>query len=381
MNTVCFIAPLSSPKRRTRLAKMISFFQERNCNVSFVGWDRIAGEGKANGSDNVSARWILRGGGYQSKLARLMYPIWMLVVFFYVLRNRNEKNYFCLGWETAFPALLAAWFTGAKIVFDDADRFSLILRLPPLINRLLVYLEKWASKKALIHLIPGWSRYEWRGQNMLILRNTPSSLDFKNANERPCEIRAPAGALVLYANGWLGQTRGAGIFLRLLNLAQDRNLNVYMLVAGRVDSEDGFALVSHPLVQFFGELPQAEALALYKHCDVALTYYDPTVLINRKAESNKWGDCVFFRKPFIVNSEVETASQFVNCGAAFSVAYDDVEGLYFLLSELFHDFLKIEYAEKSLGAVASDFPVFDEQLIRILNIFERGYDAAVSSIN
>lgn len=347
---------------------MVNTFIAEGARIAFHGWERLNGEAKefAWRAPAVSEATILRGGGYASKRARAMYPLWMIAVFLRTLSLGQRQTIFCLGWETAFPALIAARFTKSLIIFDDADRFSLLFKLPRLLNHMLQRLEHWASREAWIHIVPGFSRYEWRSDNMLALRNTPLRKDFEAARAKNGCTRE--SRLVIYANGWLGETRGAPIFLALAERLRSKDLPVQIVIAGRVDSAAGEALIAHPLVSYHGELDQLDALALYVDSDVVLTYYDPAIPINRKAESNKWGDCVYFGVPFIVNSEVETAESLVNAGAAFAAPYHDIDALENLISQLMDDRRLIEAASARLAGFKADYPVFDAQLINLLGL-------------
>lgn len=367
MSQITFIAPLPAFAKRTRLAKMLAALRTRNTTVRFYGWERVTGELAAlkNTDPDVVEKTILRGGGYASGKARLMYPVWMIVVFWRVLLLGRGKVVFCLGWETAFPARLAATFTGAQIVFDDADRFSMILKLPGPLHKMLQRLEHWTSRKCALHIVPGMARYSWLHDTMLVLRNAPLTVDFEAA--RAAAPARPDHALVLYANGWLGQTRGAPVLLAALNGLQARGVDVAMIIAGRVDSPDGEALIAHPLVTYLGEVTQTTALAQYPAADVTLTLYDPAVPINRLAESNKWGDCVFFDTPFIVNAEVSTAQNFADAGACWQVPYHDTDGMVDLLSQLADPAIRAPVIA-ALANFKDHYAPFDQQLA---NVFDR----------
>lgn len=328
------VAPVSAIRKRPRLAKMVPVFLEMGYAVWLHGWERLQGECRdfAWTGSQVHEAPILRGGGYVSRKARAMYPLWMIVVFLHVLKLGRKKIFFCLGWESAFPALLASKLTSSTVVFDDADRFSLLLRLPGPAHRLLVALERWTSRNCLAHLVPEWSRYEWHHSGMKLLRNTPTTLDFQRAQE--IAPPRPTADFVVYVNGWLGETRGAPIFLDLMQRLVDHNPRIKMIAAGWTDCDAGRKLFQLPNVRFDGELSTEAALALYHSCDVVLTYYDPDVTINRRAASNKWGDCIFLGKPFIVNFEVETARPLITLGYGYAIPYKDVDGLLALVETL-----------------------------------------------
>lgn len=372
--TIYVIAPGSAIRKRTRLAKMIPVFLSEGHRVNFIGWERLNGEREqfAWHDERVSEQSILKGGGYVSKAARAMYPLWMLAVFFKVLFLGRNKLLFCLGWETAFPALLATFFTGSRIVFDDADRFSMIIRLPGPAHRLLTGLERWTSYRALAHLVPGFTRYEWHHPRMMLLRNTPTTQDFARARELGRE--RVAGDYVLYVNGWIGETRGASVFLELMKRLRERRPGVKMIAAGWTDCDAGRELFTMPNVTFHGELPPDEALALYYVSDVVLTYYDPAVPINRKAESNKWGDCIFLDKPFIANSEVETARGLCDNGFGFGVAYHDIDGLVGLVERLASASGAEVVESPGREQIRAEYLPFDVVIRRILSIVEKGSD-------
>lgn len=368
MATIVFLAPLPAIRKRTRLVKMASLIRARGDELLFVGWERENGEAGALRSPDPGIREtvILRGGGYASRWTRLFYPLWMAAVFLRTLRLGRDKALFCLGWETAFPAYLASRFTGARVIFDDADRFSMIVRLPGPLHRWLEALERWTSHSVALHLVPGFSRYDWRHERMLELGNSPLLADMERARATPPS--RPGGALVVYANGWIGESRGAPVFLRALDLIEARNLDIRMVIAGRVTGPGARELIEHPRATFLGEVSQSEALAWYEAVDVLLTYYDPVVPINRTAESNKWGDAVFFGTPFIVNAEVETAASFVAEGAAWAVPYEDAGALVDLLDALSRDHARIREAAEKLAGFRTSYRVFDERMTEILDM-------------
>lgn len=372
---IYFFAPLPAFSKRTRLAKMVPLFLQHGYSLNLYGWERQVGElGELKWNDSrVCETAILKGGGYVSSLARLMYPIWMAAVFFKVLFLGRKKVLFCLGWETAFPAVMASLLTGSKVIFDDADRFSMIVNLPDPFDKAIRWLERWTSRRSFLHLIPGWARYDWYDNNMFVLRNSPSSADFSRA--KSSGFLKDSESLKVYINGWVGDTRGAPIFLKALNMLSNYEDKIVFHIAGRVDSAEGELLVRHDSSIFYGEIPQFEALAIYASSDVVLTFYDPAIEINRQAESNKWGDCVFFGTPFIVNSEVATAKTFTSSGGAWEVEYSDVNGLVNLLVYLCRNRAALKAASKAMAAHIDNYPIFDTQISKIIRLIE--YERAV----
>lgn len=362
------IAPLSTVSLRARLVKMMPVLKARGLDVVFYGWERVEGESRKNDDLLVKEEIILSGGGRYTKLARVMYPMWMVAVFLKALRFRREDVLLCLGWETAFPALLASYFTGSKILFDDADRFSLILNLPRPLKALVQALERWTSKRVARHIVPGFGRYEWRGQNMVVLRNAPISADYEKVVALPRRVSV-SGELVVYVNGWLGETRGLAIILEVARLAIERGTQIKVILAGRLGGPSSEALAALKNVDYRGRLGINDALKIYREVDLVFSYFDPKIPINRLAESNKWGDCVFLNVPFVANSEVKTAEPFVEAGAAISVPYSDAEGLFRVLDGLASDAGCLEAFRTALRKFEGDYKPFDLAVGDIIDSF------------
>lgn len=364
------IAPFSTIARRSRLTKMMPVLKAKGLAPIFYGWERVVGEAQGSEDKVVEERIILRGGGNNTRRARLMYPLWMVAVFWLTLRLGRRANLFCLGWETAFPALIASRFTGARVIFDDADRFSLIISLPRPLHRLVQALERWTSRRVDLHIVPSFARYEWRGQNMMVLRNVPVRSDYERARGK--KAQTSTAGLVVYVNGWFGETRGGPIFIEMMKKAADRNLPIRMILAGRLAGPACEKLAAQPNVEYRGKLELVEALKLYREADLVLTYFDPAIPINRLAESNKWGDCVFLDVPFIVNSEVETAASFVRAGGAMTVPYHDVDGLLELLAPLAEQPARLAPYRNALRHLEEEYQPFDTAFGVLIDSFLAG---------
>jgi hypothetical protein len=364
-NALYIYAPLGALRKRNRLAKIANICLQMDVPIVFFGWERTRGEHPRFrfNDDKVQEFILLRGGGYATSLARAMYPIWMMVVFLAVLRRRRGDVCLCLGWETAFPALIASKVTGCRIIFDDADRFSMSIKFPKIIRRWLEPLEEWASRSAELHIVPSLSRYSWKCSSMLELKNTPTRLDLANAISYSVPRNPGDSVFTVYINGWINWDTGSPTFLKAISLLSNRReTRIRFILAGRVVSPEGEALKNHPSVEYLGDLPRERALAQYFHSDLVLTFYDPSVPINRYAESNKWGDCVFTLTPFVVNSEVETAQRYIRAGVATCIPYADSEGLADLISLLSRDPGRMTAMRASAELLRDTTGYFDDQL-------------------
>ena len=361
---VYMVAPVPILARRTRLKKQADILISRGFAIRFFGWERISGEAAPhlNEIENIQGNIILHGGGYASRLTHFHYLFWIVKVFFKVLKLPRGATIFCLGFESAFPALIASKLRNSQIIFDDADRLSMILSLPRPLSVVIQRLEKWVSYHAAVHLIPGFSRYDWESEKMRLLRNSPNRTDFELAATFP--IRKRGEVFTLYANGWIGETRGAPIFLDLMKRLSKGPFLLKLI--GRGDGSAYKELTQLPNVEATGEVPQIEALTGYREADLVLTFYDPKIPINRQAESNKWGDCVYLGLPFVVNSEVKTAIPFLAHGGCFAVRYYDVKALEMLVRRLASNKKEMDKARNDILKLRQNFLPFDESLEEIL---------------
>ncbi|MCX7799467.1 MAG: hypothetical protein N2109_03900 [Fimbriimonadales bacterium] len=163
--------------------------------------------------------------------------------------------------------------------------------------------------------------------------NYPLSSDLKEAEAialaRGYRREPP---FTLYVNGWLAPTRGLEALAGALRVYQGQPFRV--LMAGRIDPSvpQAARLLEHPFVEHLDELTPAESLALYHRSHACLTFYDPSVAINRLAESNKWGDCVLTGCAILVNEEVATARPYLEAGGAAAVPYGEPGALAALLA-------------------------------------------------
>lgn len=356
------IAPLSSVSKRVRLFKITKFLNNQGVNnFIHVGWERIEGESmESHLPFNIKKKIILKGGGYGGNKIKSMYFLWILKVFFYSFSIKKENIVWALGFESAFPLLLASKIKGFRVYFDDADRFSMLFSFPYYITKILNKLEKITSRHVYKHIIPVKERYDFNSKKFFLLTNTPSKSEIDTAQclfKQKTWIKAK---VVININGWLGKGRGMNIALKLYEALED--LDVGFILAGKLDCEDAISLSLKKKVQYIGKVTNAEALASFFASDFVFTYYDPAIKINRFAASNKWGDAIKTGVGIIVNNEVITAKHLMDKNITIVHPYSDYNGLANDIRELFNNVNKIEFIKKNIDLFQDSIPYFEEQL-------------------
>lgn len=354
------IYPLSSLKKRTRLAKLAEVATNMGITVTSWCWERLPGEAKDDLALPLGEKHVLlRGGGWSNPNLKYWYFLWMLRVFWGTLRTRPQKTVYCLGFESAFPVWVASWLTKTTYIFDDADRFSMIIRLPGPLQTLLRYLERKTSENSMTHIIPGKERYEFTNAKQFVIKNTPDKETIEKSKH--ITVPRPDPQLVIYVNGWLKATRGISTLIKVAEQLQ-ANTKIHFLVAGSLEDEAAKQFVKLSNVTYLGQVDNATALAGYRSCDLVFTFYDPAIPINKYAESNKWGDALFFGIPVIVNDEVLTADFLRKSNACISVPYHDSTQLTTLLLGFANDTTALSKLRSSITQLRKEIKFFDEEI-------------------
>lgn len=356
------LAPVSAISRRTRLYKIVTHLHRKGwSDLSFCGWLRAPGEEEEKYiSFPVRKRYLIKGGGYGGRVTRLLYLVWVIKAFFAALRFRRGSVIWALGWESAFPAVLASKIKNLDVIFDDADRFSLIFSLPGLLGKIIAALEKWTSHNSLLHLIPGIARYDFESGKFYELKNTPSAIEVQIAEDIYKKREWPRADLVINVNGWLGSDRGIPVICKVAKELQ--NENIKFIVAGKPDCQEALEFISLKNVEYIGKVSNAEALASYFASDYVFTYYNPKTKINRLAESNKWGDAIKIGVGVIVNSEVRTASYLAASEAGIFLPYEDVDALAENLRYLIKNKNNVTRHKENILKLSGRFDFFEDQL-------------------
>jgi len=356
------IAPISALSKRTRVKKVAKIFHENGFELFHLGWERNKGESEEDLNFGINKKIIIHGGGYGGRFTRFLYILWIIKVsIFLIMRGNDFTHIYCLGLESALPAVFLN-FKKKKIIFDDADRLILILSLPQIITKTIEKLEKITSQKSFVHIIPNKERYNYKTSKMVVLKNTPDEEEFKKA--RSLIINFNRKKLNVYINGWLGKLRGVPIFLEVAKILE--NEDIAFLLAGRNGCEEANEMSRLKNVVYLGNLKNYEALAYYKVSDIVVTFYDPKMKINQYAEANKWGDAIYFNVPILVNSEVKTANFLRESDVCFSFKYNDIDGIAKFLKELINNKEQLYFKKNNIIKLKKRVAFFDQNLKIIL---------------
>lgn len=367
ISNITILASVALPRERTRIEKLFKSTQHRY-NLKFVGWNRENEQYQTSFRSKHEVIHLLRGGGYANKYLLFYYPLWFLKVFLFGIRQ-PRSNLYCLAFDTAFPIALASLFRSHNFIFDHADNFSKSYSWPYPIKKILEKLEVFTAHQASIHLIPSKARWDsGSAENCHIIPNIPTTDAMTKAKQISSTLpkRGRNKRLTLYVNGRLIHSRGIDILTNLLDILPDKYLNqLEIILAGNIISPEAEKLSQTKPVHYLGLLDNEEALAWYYRSDIAFTFYDPAIEINRLAQPNKWGDCIATSTPFIVNDEVLSAKPYKDRGACFSVPYNNLTALRNLVVDLIDNTEKIESVSNALTEHFT-FIAWDKQINLLL---------------
>lgn len=370
MAKAIIVAPLSALSKRTRLYKLSNFLYGKGFKkIMHVSWERKLGEAAENQLDfNVKKEILIKGGGYGGSKVKVLYFIWMTKVFFKGFSFKKDNIVWALGFESAFPLLLSSKIKGYQLVFDDADRFSMLFPFPQIVKVIIKKLEEFTSKNVNAHVIPSLERYDFFSDKFFLIKNVPSEKEVilaKEIYERSEHVKTDTD-ITININGWLGNGRGITNALKLANLL--KMSKVKFILAGKLDCPDAKALSELESVTYIGNVSNSEALSTYFMSDLVFTYYDPSQEINTFAESNKWGDAVRLGNGVIVNSEVVTAKPLIDAGAAISIPYHDVDLLSETIIKLISNNDELTRIKENAKKVPEYQDFFEDRISELLSV-------------
>ncbi len=365
-SNVIIVAPLSSLSLRTRLYKLALFLFETKCpQITHIAWERLPGECIEHRLDfPVEKKILLKGGGYGSG-RRYLYVLWMINVFFYGFKIKKNNVVWALGFESAFPLLLSSMIKGYTLCFDDADRFSMLIK-----NKVLRFivktLEFLTSKLVYKHIIPSFERYNFTSKKFFLVENVPSDIVLKEAKTIYDNKEWKKFSLTINLNGWLSGSRGLAIILEICDSL--KNHDIGFIMAGKLDCEEAISLSKKSNVQYLGEVSNQEALASYYASDFVFTYYDPISEINRYAASNKWGDALKTGVGIIVNKEIISAKKIIDTKVAIGLYYNDVNALKSKIIYLSEHKNEVDILKKRALELGKDIPCFNMNIKKIFSL-------------
>lgn len=341
----------SNINERVRLSKILQFYQDNGYEIEL--WKK-AGTQKPSIPEKTITRTYKRKS--------VEYLLWTTKLFFRLLTRRKNALNFVSGFESAVIVYIVSLLRGGTYIFDNPDNFYQSKNLPNRLKKIIFNIERKIIKRSQITIVPDEMRikgYNLNREHFLTVRNFPSRSDV----EKSFKIVAPKDKkLVIYMNGWLVPTRGLKMISEFIKKLKP-NLDLKIKIAGKKEGLD--EILTSPYVEYLGIVDAMTSLGNYHNSDVILTFYDPSIEINRNASPNKWGDALVTETIPILNNGIQTTSMYFPKGGYFAVDYDDSESLYKLIMDIYKDETILENKTKELKENPKYF--WEDQMQKILN--------------
>lgn len=361
------IGPFSSITMRVRALKVANYFESRGFSIKHWGWLREGHDQNESMNYEIEKKIILKTTAKPGVLNNIFYVAWIIRLFFLSFFIKSKTIVWAVGFESAFPIVLASKIKGFKLVFDDADRFSMLINYPRPIEFIIQKFEYITSIICDVHIIPNKLRYGFNSKKFFEMKNMPSQGDVDKAFEIIYLKQSEKFDITIYCNGLLSDVRGAKTLSRVAQeLVKFTDKKIRFLVAGPIRGEDAKALIDLPNVNYLGRVSNIESLSLYKQSDYVFTYYSPHMKINQYAESNKWGDAMCMGTAVIVNSEVKTKEFLVKSGCSVEFLYDEVDQVVDYLKHVTEE--SIRTLKENALVNGKKYQKFNENLSKVIEI-------------
>jgi hypothetical protein len=342
----------------------LSSILKRLGNLEYVHWDRSPDEKNLNYVKDVSYKKLLWFCPSNKFTLLVGYVLWFGRLLGYLLFEADPKRLYFVSRLDAAGAIyiISLVRKSFKYVYLDRDAYHMTYKLG-IFRGVVKKIESLVAKKSVLHLIPGKSRNFTNDKNVRVIENTPSRESFDEAKYKSNFLEKNT-KFTIYVNGWLVDTRGAELIYRL---AKRLDINAFrIIVAGPLKCKSINSLVELSVVNYLGQLSNIDSLSYYFISDVVLSFYDPKIEINRKAEPNKWFDCVFTNTHFIANYGIETAQSFLKTGLCHLINYNDDTSLLKLIERMNGNRSQLDIGSAKNLVEGLNVEFWDEKVLRII---------------
>jgi glycosyltransferase involved in cell wall biosynthesis len=226
-----------------------------------------------------------------------------------------------MDFDTIMPAVVAARIKRKKVIYEIADIYYMLVRLPGWLTSICVFVDKLFIRCAdgVVLASEGVVK-ELNGipnKNVVVIINSPPD---SCGELKP--IARDKGTFTIFYAGALFRSRKSNldkVFEAIKNMDK-----VILVVAGygdEVDQITKWASEATDKVQFLGKISYSQVLAKTAEADLLVALYDPSVYVHRWGYATKLFEAMMCRKPILVSKGTAMAElvEKENCGLAVDV--------------------------------------------------------------
>lgn len=284
-------------------------------NVILLGWDRERMYPKVSSEEYYEAHRFRFRAPFGPRVLVFL-PIWWLLEFLWLIRQRWDVVQ-AMDFDTVMPAVVAARIKRKKVIYEIADIYYKLVKLPGWLASICVFVDKLfircadgvvlASEGVVkeLHGIPN--------KNVTIIINSPPDL------LKRLEVPTKTDAFIIFYAGALFRSRKSNldkVFQAIKNIDKVR-----LVVAGygdEVDQITAWANEAKDKVQFLGKISYSQVLTKTAEANLLVALYDPSVYVHGWAYPTKLFEAMMCSKPILVSKGTAMAELVdkENCGLA-----------------------------------------------------------------
>lgn len=327
--------------RATRMMKVTEDLGYKTIYCGAFRGDDIETEGKWEGYNyyRVGKKYPLLNG--KGTLTYLKYTFGFCLALFKFFKEKKPNLLIASDFEVIIPALIYAKTRKVRLIYNIHDNLANRYNIPSFLASIFNLMEGlgvvW-SESTLVpedfrrELLPSWCR-----KKIHVVKNTPGDIKY-------AEPKFTDDKIVVFYGGWLSFTRG---IRELIDIAKN-NDKIKLVVAGTGADDVVNYIKSHSFVEYLGYITHEKLLSLTADAHFIPSLYDPAIIINKYAASNKLAEALAVGRPIILNSEMKILNSYRGFDFMIESEYSAVRDLGPRLIELMNDKKRyIEMCEES----------------------------------
>ena len=276
----------------------------------------------------VGAKYPLLNG--KRLFLYVVYTIFFTISLFLRFLKERPALLVASDFEAIIPAIIYSKLFRTRLIYNIHDNISQRYNLPTVLNKILNLLEGSAVKCCESSMVPEGFRREslpkWCHHKVHIVRNVPENVNYVKPDLASDKIK-------IFYGGWLNPTRGINALIKLA----EENDDFEVTIAGTGTSDMIKKLNSSDKLNFLGQIDHKSSLELTANSHFIPIYYDPQIIINRYAASNKLAETLAIGRPLLVNEELVILESFYNKDSIIASAYSDFQSVPKKIREVFYN--------------------------------------------
>ena len=321
----------SVPPRAQKEAKSLAL---AGYSVEVLCWDR---EKAFPSNEKLRYYNVLRYQVNAPRAAGIRLFPFMMQWWFFIFRHILKDEYYIIhacDFDTLPPVILAKFLRRTSyIVYDIFDSYAeKVFGVPDGIRYLIRIVDRLFMRFVDAIIICEDRRKSYLGhiakiKPVEVILNVPEYQELHTENkENPY--------LVINYCGFINENRGIYQIGEAIKNTSNARLQVFGLCPDKAILD---YLNQIENVEYYGQIPNTEALKFMKNSDLVVALYDPQILAHRFPSSNKVFEAMLCGKPILTNYGTALADFVLENEIGYVVEYDDIPGIRNIINKILNN--------------------------------------------